>query len=174
MRRLLIDYTDILELDKDVSHGVGLIILKEMNYLDIAQKDKVIIKSRGTELKQHLTVKSMLDSGETKDTYAFNESNQVVFAVPLDTIKTFCSAGAYVTGLEMLYPMKEITYQTSEDNATYDLTAKLSSSGEILHMGDNMSFSEIGNVIKILDNKINLNTFGFDIFEIQRSLEIKK
>ena len=76
--------------------------------------------------------------------------------------------------MELIYPLKELQYTTGQDNATYDLKVTLSSNGEILHLGNNMSFNEIGNVIKILDNKLNLNSFGYDIFEIRRSLDIKR
>lgn len=174
MRRLLIDYTDILETTVDKSHNVGLITLKDLSYFNVIEKEKTTIKSRGKKFIQHSTVEEMLDSGETEDTYAFNNLNQIVFAVTVDNIKTFCDAKAYVTGLELIYPMRDVVYTTADDNATFDLKVKLSSTGEILHFGDNMSFSDIGNVMKILNNKLNLNSFGFDIFEINRSLDIKK
>lgn len=174
MRRLLIDYTDILEISTDNSHNVGLITLKDLCFFDVTEKTKTIIKNRGKEFKQYATVSEMLDGGETADVYAFNELNEIVFAVTEENIKTLCDAGAYVTGLELLYPMRELIYTTGNENATYDLKVTLSSNGELIHLGNNMSFNEIGNVIKILDNKINLNSFGFDVFEITRSLDIKK
>lgn len=179
MKRKLIDYTDILEISKDEENSIGLITLKDLCFLDSTNKNKTIIKCRGTEFTQYESIDSMIaaktaaDSTVT-DCYAFNELNQIVFAVSLQTIDTFCSAGAYVTGLELTYPLKDLQYTTGDENATYDLKVTLSSNGEILHLGDNMSFNEIGNVIKILDNKLNLNSFGYDIFEITRSLDVKK
>ena len=174
MRRVLIDYTDILEITTDDAQTVGLITLKDFGYFNVIEKEKTIIKSRGVEFTQYATVQEMLDSWETENVYAFNSLNQIVFAVKLENIATFCNAKAYVTGLELIYPMRDVVYTTGEDNATYDLKVTLSTTGEILHLGDNMSFSEVGNVIKILNNKLNINSFGFDIFEITRSMDVKK
>lgn len=174
MRRLLIDYTDIIDIKVDKTHNQGLITLRDFGYLDISKKKDVVIRNRGKEFEQCDSVQNMIDENKIENVYAFNESNQLVFAVKEDIVKTLCDAGAYITGLELLYPMKEVVYTTGEDNATYDLVVKLSSTGEVLHVADNMSFAEIGNVMKILDNKLSLNSFGFDIFEIQRSLDAKK
>lgn len=179
MKRKLIDYTDILKIEKDTENNIGLIILRDLCFLDNVKKQDTIIKCRGTEFTQYETLDEMKEAMAGKesvitDCYAFNELNQIVFAVSIDKVETFCHAGAYVTGLELIYPLKELQYTTGQDNATYDLKVTLSSNGEILHLGNNMSFNEIGNVIKILDNKLNLNSFGYDIFEIRRSLDIKR
>ncbi len=179
MKRKLIDYTDILEIKEDKDNNVGLIILKDLCFLDLTKKKDTVIKSRGTELTQYATLDEVIEAmadpeSIITDVYTFNELNQIVFVVPIKKIKTFCDASAYVTGLELVYPMKEVQYTTGDGNATFDLKVTRSSNGAILHLGNNMSFSEIGNVIKVLDNKINLNLFGYDIYEIRRSLDSKK
>ncbi len=176
MKRKLIDYTDILDIKEDKDNNIGLITLRDLYFLDVANKGNTVIKNRGTELVQYKSLQDIINDStiELDNIYTFNELNQIVFVVPVEQIQTFCSARDYVTGLELVYPMKEVKYTTGDDNATYDLKVTLSSNGEILHVGDNMSFSEICNVIKILDNKINLNSFGYDIYEIKRSLDIKK
>lgn len=179
MRRRLIDYTDILKVEKDEENSIGLITLRDLCFLDSTRKKETIIKCRGEEFTQYSTLEELKEAMTDTESvitncYTFNEFNQIVFVVPIQQTETFCHAKAYVTGLELIYPLRDLQYTTGDDNATYDLKVTLSSSGEILHVGDNMSFNEIGNVIKILDKKLSLNSFGYDIFEIRRSLDIKK
>lgn len=176
MKRQLIDYTDILDIKTDIDNNIGLITLRDLYFLDTTNKKDTIIKARGVELTQYDSLQDIIGDStiELENIYFFNELNQIVFVVPVEKVQTFCDAKNYVTGLELIYPMKEVKYTTGEDNATYDLKVTLSSNGEIIHVGNNMSFSEVGNIIKILDNKINLNSFGYDTYEIKRSLDTKK
>lgn len=174
MGRILLDFTDIIDFSTDDENQVGLITLRRFEFFDIQQKDKTIVKSRGTKFAQYDTVQEMIDSKVTENVFAYNDLYQIVFAVPTDTVRTFCDAANYVIGLEAFYEMKQLQYITKEDNATYDLIVRTARNGEIVYDGKNMAISEIANVMKILDNKSSLGITGYNIYKIIRSMEVKE
>ena len=59
MKRKLIDYTDILKIEKDTENNIGLIILRDLCFLDNVKKQDTIIKCRGTEFTQYETLDEM-------------------------------------------------------------------------------------------------------------------
>ena len=174
MARILVDFTDVIDYKTDEENQVGLITLRRFDFFDILQKDKTIIKNRGQEFKQYDTIQEMLDSKETEDVFAYNEFYQIVFVVPIDSVRTFCDAANYVIGLEILYITKPLQYITKDDNATYDLEVRTENNGEIVFDGKNMSISAIANVMKVLDNKSGIGITGYNIYRIIRSMEVKE
>lgn len=174
MARILVDFTDVIDYKTDEENQVGLITLRRFDFFDILQKDKTIIKNRGQEFKQYDTIQEMLDSKETEDVFAYNEFYQIVFVVPIDSVRTFCDVANYVIGLEILYITKPLQYITKDDNATYDLEVRTENNGEIVFDGKNMSISAIANVMKVLDNKSSIGITGYNIYRIIRSMEVKE
>lgn len=174
MERRLLDFIDIVDFTTDEENQVGLITLRRFDFLDIQKIDKTIIKSRGEKFTKYDSIQEMIDSKETENVFAYNDLYQVVFAVSLDTVRTFCDASSYVIGLEAYYETKHLQYVTKESNATYDLIVRTSRNGELVYDGKNMAISEIANVMKILDNKSSLGITGYNIYKIVRSMEVKE
>ena len=174
MGRIIADFINIADFSLDETNQVGLITLRRLDFFDILQKAKTVIKNRGTEFKQYDTVQDMIDSKETENVFALNDFYQIVFAVPTEIVRTFCDAANYIIGLEILYPTKPLQYVTNDENATYDLEVRTENGGDIVFDGKNMSISAIANVMKVLDNKSSIGLTGYNIYRIIRSMEVKE
>ena len=173
MERLLVDFTDVIDFNLDDSQEYGLITLRAFPFFDITQKNKTIIKSRGERFTQFDTIQTMIESAQTENVFAYDSLGQIVFLVTKDQVRTLCDATAYIIGLEVFYETKDLQYITSEENATYNLIVRTSKTQDIVYAGKHMSFSDIANIMKVLDDKSDIRITGYNIYKITRSMDSK-
>lgn len=174
MERRLLDYTDIINIAVDETSKIGLITIRELRFLDSTKIKDIKIRARGVEFTQYATVPEMITAAVTENVYSFDDLGHIVFAVSEETVATMCAASDYIMGLEIKYPIVKVQYVTNNENIVYDVKAKLSNSGNVIYLGKHLSLNEVGNLMKSLDNKIDVEYFGNNIYEISRSLEVIK